>query len=146
MRSYSDKGIAITESFEGLRLVAYQDSVGVWTIGYGHTKGVKAGDTCTAAQADRWLREDVAWAEDCVNRLVKTSITQNQFDALVDFTFNLGCKSLEGSELLRLVNAGRYADAACQFARWNHAGGKVVAGLTRRRAAEATLFVIGLIS
>jgi lysozyme len=132
--------MALTESFEGCKLVAYQDSVGVWTIGYGHTKGVKRGDTCTAAQADQWLREDVAWAVACVNRLAKVQLNQHQFDALVDFTFNLGCESLANSELLRLVNAGRFAEATAQFGRWNHAGGKVVDGLTRRRAAEAALF------
>jgi lysozyme len=138
--SYSEAGLVLTESFEGRRLSAYQDSVGVWTIGYGHTKGVKAGDTCTAAQADKWLREDLAASVACVNRLVTATINQHQFDALVDFVFNLGCGALGGSELLRLLNAGKYGEAALQFLRWNHAGGVEVKGLTTRRKAEAALF------
>ena len=139
--SYSDNGLNLTKQFEGLRLSAYADQVGVWTIGYGHTgSGVYAGLTVTQDQADAFLASDVAGSEACVNRLVTSEITQNQFDAMVDFVFNLGCASLASSTLLRFVNAGDFASAAGQFQLWDHAGGVVVPGLLQRRQAEATLF------
>jgi lysozyme len=138
---YSANGLALTERFEGLRLQAYQDSVGVWTIGYGHTSpDVHAGLTITEDQAIILLTADVAWAVACVNKAVTSAINQNQFDALVDFTFNLGCASLVQSTLLQLLNAGNFAAAAPQFLRWNKAGGKVLKGLTLRRQAEMDLF------
>lgn len=138
---YSENGLNLTRQFEGLRLSAYADQVGVWTIGYGHTgHGVHAGLTITADQADALLVSDVAGAVACVNRLVTAQITQNQFDALVDFVFNLGCASLASSTLLRFVNGGAFGDAAIQFQRWDHAGGVIVPGLLLRRQAEATLF------
>lgn len=137
---YSATGARLTESFEGCKLVAYQDQVGVWTIGYGHTRGVAEGMTCTQEQAEAWLMEDAQEAADAVNRLVQVQLTQSEFDALVDFTFNLGAGALEGSTLLRLLNAGDFAGAAEQFERWDHAGGQVVAGLLRRRQAEETEF------
>lgn len=138
--TYSKQGLALTESFEGCRLTAYQDSTGRWTIGYGHTWMVYAGDTCTAGQAETWLIGDVAWAERAVNRLVTAQLTQGEFDALVDFTFNLGIGSLEHSTLLGLVDAGNFAAAANEFDKWDRAGGQVVAGLLRRRTAEEQLF------
>jgi lysozyme len=138
---YSDNGLALTKSFEGLRLTAYQDCGGVWTIGYGHTgTDVHAGLTITEAEAEALLRADVAEAVTCVNRAVNVPITQNQFDALVDFCFNCGRGSLLQSTLLRKVNIGDFAGAAEQFALWDHAGGKVVEGLVKRRTAEAELF------
>ena len=137
---YSENGLGLTKSFESCRYQAYLDSVGVPTIGYGHTKGVKLGDKCTQAQADAWLKEDVQVAVNAVNRLVKVALTQGQFDALVDFTFNLGGHNLEVSTLLRRLNEKNYAAAAMEFLRWNRAGGKVLAGLTRRRLAEQELF------
>lgn len=139
--NYSKKGIALTESFEGCRLLAYQDQVGRWTIGYGHTSLVCEGQTCTQKQAELWLIQDVAWAERCVNAHITTEISQGEFDALVDFTFNLGIGSFQHSSLLALVNAGQFAAAAKEFEKWDHAGGKVVAGLLRRRQAEAAEFV-----
>lgn len=138
---YSDRGLKLTAAFEGLRLEAYQDSVGVWTIGYGHTKGVKPGDTITQQQALDLLRQDVKSAEDDVNRLVKVPLNQNQFDALVDFTFNLGGGALARSTLLTFVNARNFAGATLEFHKWNKAGGRELAGLTRRREAEVDLFV-----
>lgn len=139
--SYSQKGLALTEEFEGLRLTAYQDSVGVWTIGYGHTGAdVHAGLTITQQQASDLLMQDVSSAVAAVNRLVTVPLTQNQFDALVDFTFNLGQGNLAKSTLLREVNAGNFAAAAAQFIVWDRAGGVEVAGLKRRREAEAALF------
>jgi lysozyme len=138
---YSAAGLALTKQFEGLELKAYQDSVGVWTIGYGHTgTDVKPGLVITEAQASVLLAADVAWAVTCVNKSVTSAVNQNQFDAMVDFVFNLGCAAFGGSTLLRMVNARDFAGAAGQFGRWNKAGGKVLAGLTKRRTAEAALF------
>ena len=137
----SAKGISLTKRFEGLKLSAYRDQAGVWTIGYGHTgPEVYAGLTITQSQADAFLARDVAGAVACVNRLVTSEINQNQFDALVDFVFNLGCASLAGSALLKLLNQGDFIGAAEQFQRWDHAGEVVVQGLLERRRAEAALF------
>lgn len=137
---YSKTGLALTERFEGCKLVAYQDQVGVWTIGYGHTRGVHEGMTCTQAQAEQWLLEDIAAAEQNVNTHVKVPLTQAEFDALVDFDFNCGSGNLDSSTLLKLVNEGDPEDAAKEFEKWDHAGGKVVAGLLRRRQAEEAEF------
>lgn len=143
----SPKGIALIEGFEALRLVAYQDDAGIWTIGYGHTgmsgglTRVKAGDTCTSAQADEWMTEDVASAERAVNTLVRVPLLQNQFDALVSFTFNLGWAALESSTLLRLLNAGAIQIASAEFPKWNHVKGVVSKGLTARRLAEQEMFI-----
>jgi lysozyme len=138
--TYSEEGLQLTEKFEGLRLKAYRDTMGVPTIGYGHTRDVTMDMTCTKEQARQWLQEDVQVAVDGVNRLVAVELTQNQFDALVDFTFNLGVGSLQRSTLLKLLNAGNYSGAAGEFAKWNKAGGQVLAGLTKRRQAERDLF------
>ena len=108
--------------------------------GYGTTAGVKQGQTITKERADELLREDVARFEAQVLRLVKVPLTQGQFDALTSFVYNLGAGNLGNSTLLRLLNAGDYKGAAAQFDRWNKAGGKVLAGLVRRRAAERALF------
>ena len=140
--AYSDAGIALTKGFEGLRLTAYRDCGGVLTIGYGHTgPDVIEGMTIDEAQAETLLRADVQVAVECVNRAVTAAITQNQFDALVDFCFNVGCGALMNSTLLRKVNAADFAGAAAQFALWVHAGGEVVAGLVRRRELEAQMFL-----
>jgi lysozyme len=137
---YSKDGLHLTEQFEGCRLSAYQDSGGLWTIGYGHTAGVHPGMSCTQAQAEQWLAEDIAWAESQVNRLVRVALTQDEFDALVDFTFNCGVGNFIHSTLLALVNAGKMDQAAKEFERWDKAGGVVVAGLLRRRIAEEAEF------
>lgn len=137
---YSKQGISLTERFEGCRLQAYLDSVGKPTIGYGHTHGVKLGDICTAEQAEQWLIEDTNWAVGVVNALVQIPLTQNQFDALVDFTFNLGSGNFQHSNLLRLVNEQNFTLAASEFEKWDKAGGQVVAGLLRRRQAEQQEF------
>ena len=137
---YSKSGIQLTERFEGCRLTAYQDQVGVWTIGYGHTWGVHEGMTCTGDQAEQWLLEDTQLAQDDVNAHVKVPLTQGEFDALVDFAFNLGRGSLNNSTLLKDLNAGNYQAAATQFEVWDKAGGKVVAGLLRRRLSEEAEF------
>ena len=142
----SDKGIALIKQFEGCKLTAYQDSVGVWTIGYGWTKPVdgkpiRAGMTIKQETAERLLKTGLVSYENDVSRLVKVDLTQGQFDALVSFTYNLGARSLSTSTLLRKLNAGDYAGAADEFLRWNKAGGKVLNGLTRRREAERALFL-----
>lgn len=138
---YSLFGLRLTESFEGDRLRAYQDSRGIWTIGYGHTAGVYPGMTCTQEQAESWLAQDIAWAETEVNRLVKVPLTQSEFDALVDFTFNCGAGSFEHSTLLVLLNHNDHAKAAQEFVKWDKAGGVELPGLLRRRRAEAEEFL-----
>ncbi|HCR2108535.1 TPA: lysozyme [Enterobacter asburiae] len=146
MMQTSEKGIALIKQFEGCKLTAYQDSVGVWTIGYGWTqpvddKPIRAGMTIKQETADRLLKTGLVSYESDVSRLVKVGLTQGQFDALVSFTYNLGARSLSTSTLLRKLNAGDYAGAADEFLRWNKAGGKVLNGLTRRREAERALFL-----
>lgn len=139
-RRISPKGIALIKEFEGCKLTAYRDAVGVWTIGYGSTGAhVKPGMTITQAEAEKLLLDDLDRFESAVAKYAKVA-TQDQFDALVSFAFNVGPEALRTSTLLRLHNEGQYALAAEQFARWNKAGGKVMAGLTRRRAAEAALY------
>jgi len=138
---YSAAGYALTEHFEGLELTAYQDSVGVWTIGYGHTGAdVQPGMAITQGDAQALLAEDVAASVAGVNAAVSVDLEQYQFDALVDFAFNLGVGALRSSTLLKLVNAGDVAGAAGEFGKWVYAGGKVLPGLVRRRAAEAAMF------
>ncbi|EPH0685153.1 lysozyme [Enterobacter hormaechei] len=138
----SDKGVALIKQFEGCKLTAYQDSVGVWTIGYGWTqpvdgKPIRAGMTIKQETAERLLKTGLVSYESDVSRLVKVGLTQGQFDALVSFTYNLGARSLSTSTLLRKLNIGDYAGAADEFLR----GGKVLNGLTRRREAERALFL-----
>jgi len=140
---YSDAGLALTKGFEGLRLSAYQDTAGVWTVGYGHTgPAILAGMTISEADAEALLRADLADAVACVNRAVSGAMTQNQFDAMVDFCFNAGRGNFLQSTLLRKVNLGDFGGAAIQFGLWVRAGGEVVPGLVRRRRAEAELFAI----
>lgn len=137
-------GLAHLKQFEGLRLQPYKDSGGLWTIGYGHL--LKSGewwDSITEAQAAQLLADDVGTAEDAVNALVKVSMTQPQFDALVSFVYNVGVGAFRRSTLLRKLNAGDYAGAAGQFQLWRNAGGRVVQGLVNRRAAEVALFAGG---
>lgn len=138
---YSKAGLELTESFEGCRLAAYQDSKGVWTIGYGHTAAVHAGLTCTQELAEQWLAQDVQWAESAVNVRVKSPLTQAEFDSLVDFVFNCGAGNFAHSTLLSLLNHGNHAKAALEFEKWDRCGGVELPGLLRRRKAEASLFV-----
>lgn len=133
-QTINDVGLKLIESFEGLRLTSYQDSVGVWTIGYGHTKGVTQGQTITQQQAEAFLQQDLAVAEAAVNGH-GLALTDNQFAALVSFTFNLG-----GGNLNKLLKNG-LAAVADRILLFDHAGGKALAGLTRRRAAERALYL-----
>lgn len=138
---YSEAGLAMTRQFEGCRLHAYQDCVGVWTIGYGHTGlDVTPGRTISEFEAEALLRADVKEAVACVNRAVTVPIEQHQFDALVDFCFNVGVRAFTRSSLLLTLNQGQFEEAAAEFGKWVHAGGKVLPGLVKRRAAEAAMF------
>lgn len=138
----SQKGLDLVKSFEGLRLKAYYDSIGVLTIGFGSTgPHVKSGMMITAEQAEDLLRDDVSRFEACVSKQVTVPLSQNQFDALVSFAFNLGCGNLASSTLLKKLNTKDYAGASLEFPKWNRAGGRVLTGLTRRREAEKALFL-----
>lgn len=141
----SQQGIDLIKQFEGCRLAAYPDpatQADPWTIGYGHTgQEVVEGLTITAEEADAYLKEDLEKFEQCVGDALVTDVTQGQFDALVAFAFNVGCRAMSGSTLLQMTNAGQREAAAAQFARWNKANGKVMAGLTNRRQAERRLYM-----
>lgn len=134
----------VIKDHEGLRLTAYKDGGGVWTIGYGHTGAdVGEGLTIPLSEAERLLTRDLRTAEGHVNGGVKIKLTQNQFDALVSLTYNIGGEAFKDSTLLRLLNAGDYEGAANQFPRWNKDNGKVVNGLINRRREERELFLRG---
>ena len=139
----SQFGIDAIKDYEGVRLKAYDDGVGIWTIGVGHTKGVKRGDEITMAQVDEFLRADLEDAESAVRLNVKVPLEQCQFDALVSFVFNVGAVAFKSSTLLKKLNAGGYDGAADEFLRWNKAGGRVLAGLTKRRISERMMFLEG---
>jgi lysozyme len=136
---------ALACTSEQRRLIAYLCPAGIPTIGWGHTKGVKPGDTCSVQQADIWLSQDLEDAAAAVASLVHVPLTQGQFDALTDFVFNLGAARLKSSTLLQLLNDGRVSAAADQFRLWVHAkvNGQdvVLPGLVTRRAAEAAMFL-----
>jgi len=129
---------------EGLKLYAYPDPGSrdgkPWTIGYGHTKGVSSRDECSIKQAKIWLMEDIKEAEKGVTRNVKVELTQNQFDALVDFVYNLGTTRFKSSTLLKKLNARDYEGAAKEFKRWIYNDGRVMAGLVKRRKREKEWF------
>ena len=131
---------ALIKQFEGLRLTAYRDSVGVWTIGYGSTRDIHEGMVISQEQADAKLVADVGGAAHCVNTAVKSVLTQNQFDALVSFVFNVGCEAFTSSTMLRDVNAENFLAAGNGFLRWIHAGNAVLPGLVQRRLAEKKVF------
>ena len=149
----SEKGLQIIKNFEGLRLSAYRDVSGVWTIGYGSTryhdgKRVKPGDKLASeAQADALLRNTVGQYEDAVNKFVKVPLNQNQFDALVSFTYNEGTGALEESTLLTQLNQKNYTAAASHFMAWDKitdpaSGQKVICDtLVQRRREESSLFL-----
>lgn len=139
--SVSTDGLALTKSCEGCQLTAYQDPVGIWTIGYGHTgPDVYKGLVIAQDRADYLLELDLKSAAKTVCNLTTVKLTQNQIDALTDFVFNLGAEAFRTSTLLKCINAGDMDGAAKEFGKWNKAGGKVLPGLTKRRAAEAALF------
>ena len=139
-------GIDLICGFEGLRLKAYDDGVGVWTIGFGTTiypNGirVKKGDTCTEAQAKAYMAHDLKKFESAVNNAVTVPVNQNQFDALVSLAYNIGPSAFSKSTLVRKLNAGDIRGAAEQFDVWVNAGGKRMQGLVNRRAKENEVFL-----
>jgi|TARA_Y100000114_G_scaffold101222_1_gene94397 lysozyme len=136
----SQEGLSLIKKFEGCELEAYKCAAGVWTIGYGSTDGVNEGMEISQERAEMLLLEDVAVFEESVNKLVEVPLEQNQFDALVSWTFNLGSTNLKNSTLLKVLNNKDYEGVPAQIKRWNKAGGKVLQGLIRRREAEALLF------
>lgn len=148
LMTVSGSGIDLICDFEGKRLAAYDDGVGVWTIGFGTTvypNGVKVkkGDTCTEAQAKAYMKHDLIQFEHTVNKSVKVPLNQNQFDALVSLTYNIGSGAFKSSALLKKLNLGDYQGAASQFDVWVNAGGKRMQGLVNRRAKEKALFLKG---
>ena len=125
------------KKFEQLRLTAYQDAKGIWTIGYGHTGGVRKGDRISEVQAEAFLRNDLQTAEKFVQSIARVD-TQGKFDALVDFAFNCGVANLKSSTLLKYIIAGRKTwEIQEQFLRWVNSGGKKLGGLVTRRIWEA---------
>ena len=136
-----ENGLHLIKTYEGLRLKAYKCPAGVLTIGYGHTSGVKPGDVITEEQAETMLKNDLKIYENYVNNYVNVPLTQNQFDALVSFTYNLGGGTLKESSLLKRLNEGKYDDASYWFDRYVYAGRKKLQGLVNRRAKEKELFL-----
>lgn len=146
LMAVSTKGIDLICSFEGLRLTAYDDGVGIWTIGFGTIKypngvRVKRGDTCTLEQAKSYMKYDLIEFEHTVNSLAKVPLNKNQFDALVSLTYNIGSGAFKSSTLLKKLNLSDYKGAADQFDVWVNAGGKRMQGLANRRAKEKSLFL-----
>ena len=142
----SQKGVDFIKSHEALRLKAYQDSKGVWTIGWGHTKGVKPGDVITRAQAEQFIRDDFAWVERTLNAdLVigrdKPLVTQNEFDALCSLVFNIGSQAYLDSTVRRKIRQGDKMAAARAFKMWIYSNHKFIQGLANRRADEVRLFL-----
>jgi len=136
----SKEGLSLIKKFEGCELEAYKCAAGVWTIGYGSTKGVKEGDTHTQEEADKLLLHEMDEYEGYINEMVTTNLKQNQFDSLVSWVFNLGPANLKASTMLKVLNLGNLEGVPEQMKRWNKANGKTLDGLIRRRKAEALLF------
>jgi lysozyme len=139
--TFSENAVDLIKCFEGCKLTAYQDSVGIWTIGFGSTLGVTPGMTITEQQAEAMLSEALVGVSAAISGIVTYPASQNEFDALVSFTYNLGVGALRSSTLLRLLNMGDVKGAAHEFPKCCHAGGKVEPGLVARRAAEMALFL-----
>lgn len=144
--SLSNNGMKLLEQFEGLRLEAYLDSAGIYTIGFGTIKypdgsKVKKGDKITKAQAKQYKLHDLKEFESIVNTSVTVPLSQNQYDALISLSYNIGSGAFKNSTLLKKLNSGDYKGAAEQFLAWNKAGGKKVQGLVNRREAEQKLFL-----
>jgi lysozyme len=136
----SQEGISLIKKFEGCELEAYKCAAGVWTIGYGHTKDVKEGDSILKEDAESMLMHELQKYCNDVNIAVKVDLKQNEFDALVSWTYNLGLTNLNSSTMLRVLNEGKHNEVPAQIKRWNKASGQVKQGLVRRREAEALMF------
>ena len=139
-RTINTAGLALVQAYEGLRLEAYQDTSGNWTIGYGHTRSVKRGSCISAEQAEQLLEADLMESERAVASLVTVRLTDNQFSALVSFAFNEGEGAFAKSTLLRKLNEGGYRLVPAFLKSWIFDNGKVLSGLVKRRAAEAALW------
>lgn len=139
--NYSGQGLGMTARFEGFRSKAYQDQGGVWTIGYGRTVGVKEGDETTEPAEREALEQAILRIVAQINRDLKVRVTQGEFDALVDFAYNLGLYAEEHSTLWAKLQAGDFAGAAAEFPRWAHCNGVQVQGLLTRRLAEQAEFL-----
>lgn len=139
-RMINQAGIDLIKDFEGLHLTPYLCPAKVWTIGYGHTRTVRNGMSITQEEADHLLSGDLQIVERFIQLLVTVPLNDNQFAALVSFTFNVGKSNFEHSTLLRLLNRGWYDQVPAQLMRWNRSRGEVLGGLSRRRGAEAKLW------
>lgn len=144
----SENGYAIIREFEGFEAKAYKDTGGVWTIGFGTIKypdgtRVREGNTCTRAQAEAWLKSDCQWVDACLDKYVKVKVSQNQFDAMASFVYNIGETAFAKSTFLTLLNSGNKSGAASQFDRWVFDNGKRIQGLVNRRTKEKALFLKG---
>lgn len=138
----NEDGLSLIKHAEGLRTTAYQDSVGIWTIGYGHTgQDVTPDLSITEDDANQLLKLDLRHAENGVSKAAKVALNTNEFSALASFAFNLGVGTLNSSTLLKKLNADDRTGAADEFLRWIHAGGKELPGLIKRRQAERELFI-----
>ncbi|MGI0015145.1 MAG: lysozyme, partial [Nitrososphaera sp.] len=140
MAKVSDEGCRLIRNYEGLRLQAYKDPVGIWTIGYGSTIGVKEGMIITAAEAEGLLKQDLEHFERGVENSLRRPANQHQFDSLVSLAYNIGLTAFRQSTLLRKFNQGDTDGAAKEFLRWIRAGSRVLPGLVKRRAAEKAIF------
>lgn len=144
MTKINKRGLNLIKEFEGLNTNAYRDAADVLTIGYGHTKGVKEGDSITEQFAEIMLDKELREYEGYVDQMVNVPLNENQHAALVSFVYNLGPTNLKDSTLLKRLNEGKYEDVPAQIKRWNKArvNGELteLEGLTRRRQAEADLF------
>lgn len=141
----SSAGINLIKEFEGVRLKSYKCPAGVWTVGVGHTSAagppkVGPGMEITNAQAMKILAQDLGQFENGIDTMVKVPLTQNQFDALVSFTYNVGLGAFQKSTLLKKLNAGQYDAVPAELMKWTKAGGKELPGLVRRRRAEAAMW------
>ena len=136
----SNVGIELIKTFEGCMLNSYQCPAGVWTIGYGSTRYITEGMTITQIKAEQLLKEDLRRFEDDVNQSVTVPLSQQQFDALVSWTYNLGCENLRRSTMLKQLNQSNYDSVPKEMSKWNKAKGVVLNGLVRRRHAEGLLF------
>ena len=136
----SENGLELIKKFEGCETTAYQDSVGVWTIGFGHTKGVEEGQTCSIEDAESMLADEMDEYEGYINNMVKVELQQHEFDALVAWVYNLGPTNLGESTMLKVLNGGQFDRGPDEMNRWPRAGGEILEGLVRRRQAESLMF------
>ena len=136
----TDKGLDFIKRMEGCQLIAYQDEGGTWTIGYGHTRGVKEGDEISPYVANSLFQTDILGFEIQLDRLVRVDLEPNQYNALLSFIYNLGATNLRDSTLLQYVNERKFELVPDEFRKWNKINGEVSLGLTRRRELEAIMF------